>query len=190
MLMPAFSAIGTNTLYQFSPYGSLKPMKPIVFTPFFVMCASSALAMMSSFCVVLNTQRFLASSGSTTLDVPTVAIIGTLASAMKSRIASAFGVVDGPISASMLCSWMSFLTFCTARVESPPSSNWMYSTVASPTFLGNRSPVFFCGMPIADVGPVAETMRPTFTCPKAAKEQKKRDGSEDRTNGHWNPPEK
>ena len=104
MLMPAFSAIGTNTLYQFSPYGSLKPMKPIVFTPFFVMCASSALAIKSSFCVVLNTQRFFASRGSTTLDVPTVAIIGTLASAMKSRIASAFGVVDGPISASMLFS--------------------------------------------------------------------------------------
>ena len=130
--MPAFSASAPNTLNQFSPYGSLKPMKPIVFTPFFAMCLISAAAIRSSFCVVLNTQRFFASSGSTTADVPTVAISGTLASAMMSRIASALGVVDGPIIASMLFSWISFLTFCTARVVSPPSSSWMYSMVASP----------------------------------------------------------
>ena len=145
-------------------------MKPIVFTPFFVMCFSSAAAMRSSFCVVLNTQRLLASSGSTTDDVPTVAITGTFASAMTSRIASALGVVDGPIIASMLYSWISFLMFCTARVVSPPSSSWMYSTVASPIFLGSRSPVFFCGMPMAVVGPVAETMRPTLTCATASDE--------------------
>ena len=88
--------------------------------------------------MVLNTQRFFASSGSTTDDVPTVAITGTLASAMMSRIASAFGVVDGPIIASMLFSWMSFLMFCTARVVSPPSSSWMYSTVASPIDFGQE----------------------------------------------------
>ena len=64
-----------------------------------------------------------------------MAITGTFASAMMSRIASAFGVVDGPIIASMLFSWISFLMFCTARVVSPPSSSWMYSTVASPIFL-------------------------------------------------------
>ncbi len=136
--------------------------------PFFVMCLISASAMRSSFCVVLNTQRFFASSGSTTADVPTVAITGTLASAMMSRMASAFGVVDGPIIASMLFSWMSFLMFCTARVVSPPSSSWMYSTVAPPIDFGSRSPVFFCGMPMAVVGPVADTMRPTFTCAEAA----------------------
>ena len=126
--------------------------------------------MRSSFCVVLNTQRRLASSGSTTDDVPTVAITGTFASAMTSMIASALGVVDGPIIASMLCSWISFLMFCTARVVSPPSSSWMYSTVVSPIFLGSRSPVFFCGMPMAVVGPVAETMRPTLTCATASDE--------------------
>jgi hypothetical protein len=68
------------------------------------MCFRSAAAIRSSFCVVLNTQRFFASSGSTTVDVPTVAIIGTLASATTSRIANALGVVDGPINASMLFS--------------------------------------------------------------------------------------
>src|SRR5436305_786309 len=69
-------------------------MNPTDFTPFFTMCLRSAPAIRSSFCVVLNTQRFLASSGSTTDDVPTVAMTGTLASAMTSRIANAFGVVD------------------------------------------------------------------------------------------------
>ena len=132
--------------------------------------------MRSSFCVVLNTQRFFASSGSTTDDVPTVAITGTFASAMMSRIASAFGVVDGPIIASMLFSWMSFLMFCTARVVSPPSSSWMYSTVASPIFFGSRSPVFFCGMPIAVVGPVADTMRPILTCADATVQRQRERG--------------
>ena len=32
-------------------------------------------------------------------------------------------IVDGPISASMRSSLMSFLAFCTARVVSPPSSS-------------------------------------------------------------------
>jgi hypothetical protein len=50
--------------------------------------------------------------------------------------------------------------FCTARVVSPPSSSEMYSTATSPIFFGSSSPVFFCGMPIAEVGPVADTIRP------------------------------
>ena len=74
------------------------------------------------------------------------------------------GVVDGPIIASMLLSAMSFLMFCTARVVSPPSSSWMYSIVASPIFFGSNSPVFFCGIPIAVVGPVADTISPILTC--------------------------
>ncbi len=131
------------------------------------MCFTSAAAMRSSFCVVLNTHRRLASSGSTTLDVPTVAISGTLASAMRSRMASALGVVDGPISASMLSVWMSFFAFCTACVVSPPSSSWMYWIVVSPILRGRSSPVFFCGMPIAVVGPVAETISPILTCANA-----------------------
>src|SRR5437867_7773514 len=82
---------------------------------------------------------------------------------MMSRIASAFGVVEGPISASTLCSPISFLAFCTARVVSPPSSSWKYSIVASPILAGNSTAVFFCGMPMAEVGPVAETNRPILT---------------------------
>ncbi len=158
-LIPALSASGANTRYQFSPYGSLNPMNPIVFTPAFTMCFTSAAAIRSSFCVVLNTHRRFASIGSTTLEVPTVAISGTFPSATRSRIASAFGVVDGPISASMFCSCRSFFAFCTARVVSPPSSSWMYSTVASPMRVGSSKPVFCCGIPIAVVGPVADTIK-------------------------------
>src|SRR6266576_3243885 len=146
-------------------------MKATVLTSLFVIYFSSAPAMRSSFCVVLNTHRFLASIGSTTAEVPTVAIIGTFASAITSRIASAFGVVDGPISASILFSCTSFLMFCTARVVSPPSSSETYSTATSPILLGRTSPVFFCGMPIADVGPVAETINPILICAKAAVEK-------------------
>src|SRR6266568_1120553 len=167
MRMPALSASAPKTLYQFSPYGSLKPMKPIVFTPFLAMCLISAAAIRSSFCVVLKTQRFFASTGSATACVPTVASSGTLASAMMSRMANAFGVVDGPINASTLCSPISFLAFCTARVVSPPSSSWIYSTDASPTRAGSNAPVFFWGMPIAEVGPVAETINPILTCAEA-----------------------
>src|SRR4030095_808494 len=36
----------------------------------------------------------------------------------------------------------------------------MYSTVASPMRVGNSMPVFCCGMPMAVVGPVAETKSP------------------------------
>ena len=36
----------------------------------------------------------------------------------------------------------------------------MYSTVAPPMLRGSKSPVFFCGMPIAEVGPVADTISP------------------------------
>src|SRR6185437_16905392 len=51
-----------------------------------------------------------------------------------------------------------------ARVASPPSSSEMYSTRAPAIVRGRRSPVFRCGMPMADVGPVAETMRPMRIC--------------------------
>ncbi len=98
-------------------------MNPTVFTPFLFIFLINAPAIRSSFCVVLNTQRRLASIGSTTDDVPTVAMSGTFASAMTSRIASAFGVVDGPMMASTLFSPISFFAFCTARVVSPPSSS-------------------------------------------------------------------
>ena len=86
---------------------------------------------------------------------------------MTGRMAKAFGVVDGPISASMWSSWISFLTFCTARVVSPPSSSEMYSTPTPPIVRGRMSPVLRCGMPIADVGPVADTIKPILICANA-----------------------
>ena len=102
--------------------------------------------------------------------MPTVAISGTLASAMTSRIASAFGVVDGPISASTLCSPISFLAFCTARVgvAAVVVLDVLDGRVAD--LLRQQVAVFFCGMPIAEVGPVADTIRPILTCAAAAQE--------------------
>ena len=128
------------------------------------MCLSSAAAIRSSFCVVLNTQRFFASSGSTTADVPTVAISGTFASAMTSRIANAFGVVDGPISASMLFSLRSasWRSAPRASCRRRPRAGSIRRRAAAD--LGQQFAVFFCGMPIADVGPVADTISPILTC--------------------------
>jgi len=120
--MPAFSASAPNTLYQFSPYGSLKPTKPTVFTLLATMCLMSAAAMRSSFCVVLNTQRFRSSIGRTTAVVPTGASTGTFASAANGITPIAFGEPDGPISASIFCSAISFLTFVTLWVGSLASS--------------------------------------------------------------------
>jgi hypothetical protein len=39
--------------------------------------------------------------------------------------------------------------------------------LVSPARVGSSAAVFFCGMPIAAVGPVADTMRPIFTCADA-----------------------
>ena len=47
----------------------------------------------------------------------------------------------------------------------------MYSTSTPPILRGRMSPVFFCGMPIADVGPVADTISPILIWPKAAVER-------------------
>ena len=89
-------------------------MKPRVLIPAAVMCASTASEIRSSFWVVLNTHFFLSSSGRMIADEPTVVSSGVFASATKSSMASAAGVVVGPISASTLCSLSSFLTLVTA----------------------------------------------------------------------------
>ena len=75
-------------------------MKPSVFTPCAVMCSISASAIRSSFCVVLNTHFFLSSIGWMMADEPTVVTSGVFDSATKSSMASAAGVVVGPIRAS------------------------------------------------------------------------------------------
>ena len=97
-------------------------MKPRVLTPFFFMFATMASAIRLSFCVVLNTQRFFSSIGNTTAGVPTGASMGIPASARVGRTATALGEPDGPISASMFCSLISFFVTCTACVGSDASS--------------------------------------------------------------------
>ena len=66
-------------------------MIPTVFTPAFTMWPTSASAMSPSFCVVLNTHRFLSSIGSTTAVAPTGASIGVPASATNGDDADGIG---------------------------------------------------------------------------------------------------
>src|SRR5690349_20194284 len=139
-------------------------MKPTVLTPDRRMCAISALAMMSSFCVVLKIQRLRSSIGRTTAVVPTGASIGVRASAITSMTPIAFGDPEGPISASMFCSARSFFTLFTLWVGSLASSSAKYSIVVSPTFFGNSATEFFCATPTNAVAPVAELTTPTRTC--------------------------
>ena len=79
-------------------------MKPIVFTPVFVMCSITASAIRSSFCVVLNTHFFFSSIGCTSADDPTVVTSGVFDSATQSSMASAAGVVVGLL-AVMASGW-------------------------------------------------------------------------------------
>ncbi|MNV30038.1 hypothetical protein D3C71_1212900 [compost metagenome] len=167
--MPFSVARPENTLYQFSPYGSFRPMKPTVLMPVLAMWSTSARAMMSSFCVVLNTHFFWSFMGRTTAAVPTGASIGTPASAANWITPMALGEPDGPISASTFCSEISFLNAVTELVESLASSSEMYSTVRSPIFLGSNGTVFFCGMPTSAVGPVEDVTTPTFICANAGR---------------------
>src|ERR1700754_2387411 len=144
-------------------------MKPTVLTPFFTMCATSASQISPSFCVVLKTQRFWSSIGSTTATVPTGASIGVFASLMNCKAPIAFGEPDGPMIASTFCSSSSFLTSVTVCVESEASSSTMYSTSMPPIFFGSSAALFFCGMPTTAVAPVAEAITPTFICAWAAR---------------------
>lgn len=89
------------------------------------MFSNSGVASCSSFGVVLNTQRRLASTGDTSALVGAMVIIGTLASAAVSMIANEPGVVVGPIRTSILESWISLRIPVTAAVVSEASSTVM-----------------------------------------------------------------
>ena len=108
----------------------------------------------------MNTHFFLSSIGWMIADEPTVVTSGVFDSATKSSMASAAGVVVGPIRASTFCSVISFLTLVTALVGSDASSSTMYSTFWPPISVGSRATVCFCGMPTTAVGPVDEAMTP------------------------------
>src|SRR6267142_539848 len=143
-------------------------MKPTVLTPVLAMCATRASLIKLSFCVVLNTQRFLSSIGSTTAGVPTGASNGVFASATNWSAPIAFGEPEGPMIASTFSSSSSLRTSVTVWVESDASSNTMYSTLIAPICFGNNAALFFCGMPTTAVGPVADEITPTFICAVAA----------------------
>src|SRR3546814_9484318 len=77
-------------------------MKPSVLILALAMASASALAISASFCGVLNTQRRLSSTGSTILALAATLIIGTLASAATSTMASEPGVIEVPTNTSTL----------------------------------------------------------------------------------------
>src|SRR5450830_1452418 len=139
-------------------------MKPMVFTLAFTICSTSALAIKSSFCVVLNTHFFCSVIGNTTAAVPTGASIGTPASATNGITPTELGEPLGPMMASTLYSEISFFTSVTERLGSLPSSREIYSMVRSTTLVGNNGTVFFCGMPTREIGPVDDVTTPTLIC--------------------------
>src|SRR5882672_11393251 len=143
-------------------------MKPTVLTPVLAMCATRASLIRLSFCVVLNTQRFLSSIGNTTAGVPTGASSGVFASATNCNAPIAFGEPEGPMIASTFSSSSSLRTNVTVWVESDASSNTRYSTLIAPICFGNSAALFFCGMPTTAVGPVADEITPIFICALAA----------------------
>ena len=100
-------------------------MKPTVLTPAAAMCSAMASDIMMSFCGVLNTQRFLASTGSTMRAEAAIEIIGVCASETTSIIASEFGVMVEPRMMSTLFSLISLRVLATAAVVSEASSSTM-----------------------------------------------------------------
>ncbi|MCY1445596.1 hypothetical protein D9M71_621180 [compost metagenome] len=101
------------------------PMKPRVFTPRADMSSTRALAIRSSFWVVLNTHFFCSFIGSTTAAVPTGASSGTPASATNWITPMALGEPLGPMMASTFSSLISFFSALTVAVGSLPSSSGM-----------------------------------------------------------------
>jgi hypothetical protein len=89
------------------------------------MWSTIACDIMMSFCGVLKTQAFLASSGSTILAEAAIEIIGTLASETTSIMASELGVMVEPRTTSTLFSVISLRVLVTAAVVSEASSSTM-----------------------------------------------------------------
>mgnify|MGYP006920578462 CR=1 FL=1 len=100
-------------------------MKPTLLMPALAMCWAIAMAIMMSFCGVLKTQRFLASTGSTMRAEAAIEIMGVWLSLTTSIIASELGVVVEPMITSTLCSVISLRALVTAAVVSDASSSTM-----------------------------------------------------------------
>src|SRR5438132_12003494 len=135
-------------------------MKATVLMPLSAMWLVMAVAMCESFCGVLNTQRRLASTGSTMADDAAMEIIGVSFSAATSIMASELGVTVDPTTRSTLSSEISLRVFFTAVVVSDASSRTIYSTVLPAIVFGISAKVFFSGMPSDAAGPVADTVTP------------------------------
>ena len=152
---------------QPSPYASLNPMNPTVFTPFAAMWSAIASAMRLSFWGVLNTQCRCASIGSISRALAASVIIGTFFSAATSISAIEAGVVLLPMRASTLSSSISLRALATALVLSAASSSTIHSTFCPAISLGNNAIELRCGTPRLAAGPVVEIVTPILICARA-----------------------
>ncbi len=157
-----------SSFSQLSPYASLKPMKPSVFTPLSAIDFVTAVAISESFCGILNAQRRFASIGSTIEADAASAIIGVCDSAITSSIASAFAVVFGPTITSTSSSAVSLRALITAPVGVEPSSSTTYSIFWPAISVGHIETTFLLGAPIDAAGPVVDRSTPTLICADAA----------------------
>src|SRR3954470_24603206 len=131
------------------------------------MLTATASAISASFCGVLKIHLVFASAGFTICADAASEIIGVPVSTATSRIASDAGVVDEPMMTSTLSSLTSFFALLTAFVVSDASSSTTQLIFSPPIDAGNRSIVFFCGMPSDAAGPVVEIATPMVTSASA-----------------------
>src|SRR5438067_6530418 len=169
--MPAVCAERLISVSQLSPYASLKPMYPIVFTPFAFMLTAMASAINESLCGVLKTQRVFGFAGSTIRADAAIEIIGVSVSAATSIIANELGVIVEPTTTSTLSSVVSLRIFVTAFVVSEPSSRTIQLIFWPAILVGRISIVFFSGMPSDAAGPVADSVTPMLMSALAAQDQ-------------------
>ena len=137
-------------------------MNATLLIPASAMWPATASAIRLSFCGVLNTHLRAPACGSTILAEAASAIIGTFFSPTMSIIASAAGVIEGPISTSILSSSISLRVLATALVLSVASSSRMYSIFCPAISVGSSATELRWGMPSEAAGPVWETVTPTL----------------------------
>src|SRR5574342_647187 len=145
------------------------------------MWPATAAAMSRSFCGVLKTQRFLASTGSMMRTPAASEIMGVPVSAATSIMASELGTVLEPTSTSTLFSLTSLRAFFTALVLSVASSSTSQLTLTPAMVVGRSATVLRVGIPSDAAGPVADTVTPTLICAAAAGGRRSAGASAQRT---------
>src|SRR6185312_8510908 len=132
------------------------------------MLTAIASAINVSLCGVLNTQYVRGFDGSTMRPDDAIEIIGSLASATTSTIASELGVTVEPMMTSALSSVISLRVLVTAFVVSDASSRITQLIFWPSIDCGSSSNVLRSGMPSDAAGPVADSVTPIVMSARAA----------------------